>query len=394
MVMREVQLSNSTSFNSMTNCIQPPEVFRYAQGHTGHQSHMPHEVESSPENYAHTPGSTAVDLTFSPWLMDVPTFTSPLSRTSSLSGSEYVSTPPAYPEQSSMYHLVDQTLPPAANYIARDSQYVSNQEFGWQPNFSGNGARRSQPHLPQHPISSWQPYDYVAPSLPPNLGYLAPPYMSNIPSSAPQVGLAYHCKPESADATVRPSDASTPSSSSSSNNSDSDSDDSEYEESDSNSGQRKGSRSNSGPHHSKPHVIKLGPWNSIMDPYSQPSARHYICPMVEIGCPRRFARPEHLRRHVNTVHGDKRDHRCKVPKCATKAFSRSDNLRDHYWSHLERGGRVGKNEKMGLAELKQILGPKEKKLIKKLKKRLAETQSKQRSAEQKVRQKPQFRSKL
>jgi hypothetical protein len=392
--MREVQLPNSTSFDSMTNYTQSSGVFRYAHGHTDHQSYVSHEVESSHENYVHTPGSTDVDLTFSPWLMDVPTFTSPLSRTPSLSGSEYVSTPPAYSEPSSMYHLMDQALPPSANYLARDSQYVSNQELGWQSNLSGDGASRSQQHLQQHHIPSWQSYDYVAVSLPPSLGYLAPPYMNNIPSSAQRAVLAYHCKPESADATVRTSDVSTPPSSSSSNNSDSDSDDSEYEESDSNSGQRKDSRPNSGPHHSKPHVIKLGPWNSIMGPYSQPSARHYVCPMVEIGCPRRFARPEHLRRHVNTVHGNKRDHRCKVPKCATKAFSRSDNLRDHYWSHLERGGRVGKNEKMSLAELKQILGPKEKKLIKKLKKRLAETQSKRRSAEQQVRQRPQFRSKL
>jgi hypothetical protein len=384
--MREVRLPHSNFFNNMTNYTQSPGAFRYAQENADHQSHMSHEAESSHENYTHTPGSAAADLAFSPWLMDVPNFTSPLSRTSSLSSSEYVSTPPAYPESTSMFHLMDQALPHSSNYMARGSQYVNDHELGWQPHVSGGDVCRSQQHLPHHPVSSWQPYGYVAPSLPTNLDYIASPYMSNVPSSAPQVVLAYHCKPESADATVKPSDVSTPSSS----NSDSDSDDSAYEESTSSSGQRRGSRSNSGPNHSKPHVIKLGPWHNIMDPYSHPPARHYACPRVDLGCVRRFARPEHLRRHINTVHGDKRDHRCKVPKCATKPFSRSDNLRDHYWSHLERGGRTGKNDKMSLSELKEILGPKERKLIKKLKLRLAETLSKQRS----TRQRPQFRSKL
>jgi hypothetical protein len=49
-----------------------------------------------------------------------------------------------------------------------------------------------------------------------------------------------------------------------------------------------------------------------------------------------------------------------------KRFSRGDNLRDHYWTHLSRGGRAGVNKKMTLEELKVILGPKEKKLIRRL----------------------------
>ncbi|KAI0604604.1 hypothetical protein TUN205_11149 [Pyrenophora tritici-repentis] len=51
-------------------------------------------------------------------------------------------------------------------------------------------------------------------------------------------------------------------------------------------------------------------------------------------------------------------------------FSRGDNLREHYWTHVERGGRGGKNRKMGFPELKAILGPKEKQLAKRLKRKL------------------------
>ena len=41
-------------------------------------------------------------------------------------------------------------------------------------------------------------------------------------------------------------------------------------------------------------------------------------------------------------------------------------MRDHYWTHLDRGGRQGKNRKFAFAELKKLLGPKEKKLIRRL----------------------------
>jgi hypothetical protein len=60
-----------------------------------------------------------------------------------------------------------------------------------------------------------------------------------------------------------------------------------------------------------------------------------------------------------------------------RLFSRGDNLRDHYWTHVNRGGRAGKNIKMSLTELKTILGPKEKLLVKRLKMKLHNNQAKQ-----------------
>ncbi|RAR15496.1 MSN2-like protein [Stemphylium lycopersici] len=127
-------------------------------------------------------------------------------------------------------------------------------------------------------------------------------------------------------------------------------------------------------------VMKLGKWSTM--PCSFPSAsepRPYVCHLEDKDhpgnpCPKRFVRPEHLRRHVRTVHSAVRDHGCKV---CPRHFSRGDNLRDHYWTHLQRGGRKGKNDKMSLPELKAFLGPKEKLLVNHLQRKLHNTQKKQ-----------------
>jgi hypothetical protein len=73
-------------------------------------------------------------------------------------------------------------------------------------------------------------------------------------------------------------------------------------------------------------------------------------------CGRSFARIEHLRRHMTTVHSGSRT-ACKVPLCR-KSFSRRDNLYDHYWTHVDLG-RPGRNRKLSLRVLKEILGSKD-----------------------------------
>ncbi|KAF2022669.1 hypothetical protein EK21DRAFT_82747 [Setomelanomma holmii] len=88
-------------------------------------------------------------------------------------------------------------------------------------------------------------------------------------------------------------------------------------------------------------------------------------------CTASFNRPEHLRRHVKTLHGEGKVYCCKVPSCE-RAFSRLDNFQDHYWTHVEKGGRAGKNKKLSFSILKDILGPNEKVLVGKLRKRLIE----------------------
>jgi hypothetical protein len=123
------------------------------------------------------------------------------------------------------------------------------------------------------------------------------------------------------------------------------------------------------------------PWSITMGKVAQSEPRIHACPMSGEKdahgrvCKQRFARPEHSRRHVQTVHSSVRPYCCKVPQCAG-AFSRKDNLRQHYWTHLERGGRIGKNNKMSLEELRVILGPKERKLLTWLRVTLARDQKK------------------
>jgi hypothetical protein len=377
MVLRRVQLLSSNSANDMTDYTFPSGVFRCVQGHADQYPHPIQGIDSSQDNYAHTPPATSAELAFPPWLMDMPHYTGSLSRTSSLSGSEYISTPPAYTESSHMYHLMDQALPHPANYMARDSQY-SNQELHWQPHLSSGGAHSSQQPLSRFAQSAWQPSDYTAPTFPSHMDYYASPHLDNTPTLLSPSGSACDLRQQSFDeATVKPSETN-------SSEFDSDSEDSSDESSSSYS-QRSGSRLDSGSHQRNPTVapvLRLGRWSTIGDPYSHPPQRHYVCLIAaksgerDRRCNRRFARPEHLRRHTNTVHSPLRPHCCKVPNCG-KAFSRSDNLRDHYWTHIERGGRTGKNDKMSILELREILGRGEKRLFKKLKKRLADEQFKQ-----------------
>ncbi|OAL07186.1 hypothetical protein IQ06DRAFT_8433 [Phaeosphaeriaceae sp. SRC1lsM3a] len=139
-----------------------------------------------------------------------------------------------------------------------------------------------------------------------------------------------------------------------------DSDDSESESSESESSESESSESeSSGSDTSIPKYCKAA-FRVI------PSVKPYL-PSYKCHCDRRFVRPEHFRRHLRTVHGDQRDYHCKVCR---RAFSRSDNLKDHYWTHVKRGGRRGKNKKYSIEELRAILGSKEKALIRKLKAKL------------------------
>lgn len=102
--------------------------------------------------------------------------------------------------------------------------------------------------------------------------------------------------------------------------------------------------------------------------------RHYTCPFsgnVDSKgplCDHHFSRPEHLSRHIRTVHGTKH-HVCKVPQCQ-RGFTRSDNLRDHYWTHIFSRRRIGRNAKMTLQQLNLILGPEERELVLKLRGKL------------------------
>jgi hypothetical protein len=93
------------------------------------------------------------------------------------------------------------------------------------------------------------------------------------------------------------------------------------------------------------------------------------CPIEMLGgeCGQSFARVEHLRRHIKSVHSGF-SVSCKVPRC-TKSFSRSDNLYDHYCTHVD-AEKPGRNRRLSTYELGQILGPQDGSIFRILKRKM------------------------
>ncbi|KAI0066659.1 hypothetical protein BV25DRAFT_1796678 [Artomyces pyxidatus] len=62
----------------------------------------------------------------------------------------------------------------------------------------------------------------------------------------------------------------------------------------------------------------------------QKNTRGYMCYVDD--CKKCFARGEHLKRHVRSIHTNEKPHKCPVPGCG-KDFSRHDNLGQHMRVH-------------------------------------------------------------
>ncbi|KAF2827845.1 hypothetical protein CC86DRAFT_438663 [Ophiobolus disseminans] len=277
-----------------------------------------------------------------------------------------------------MYHQTSQPQLLPRNFVSRDPSYIDDFQHNWPQQFAGADALAQQ-----QPLPVWVRSSYGSQSLPFMDNY-GRPYQTNAMSPFVQSSLVGSTVRRASDSALF---RSWDTESSSSNGSDSDSDNSGSEHDGSRDTGRESSCSTSNSKDEGPPrgvVLKLGKWPNRANLITTPEQRLYACP-IPIGnkadghvCGTRFARPEHLRRHVNSVHSVEKLYGCKVPSCC-RFFSRGDNLRYHYWTHLERGGRSGTNEKMQLEQLKAILGPKEKKLIKKLKLTLIEHQRKMRA---------------
>ncbi|KAI2480005.1 hypothetical protein Ptr902_08186 [Pyrenophora tritici-repentis] len=325
-------------------------------------------------NPHHSMISSAPVDAFDPWVLEGPPCGSPLSTASSIGHSECVPTPPY--DGVAMYEPYFHDIPdPSVGH----TPWKSEPEQLWRPNYTeptawcsqsyvlSYHANPTQDQLPVQPMHSYMPlprnsaYDsYVVHTD----GFVAPyePLTTARADSMPFRFRSTNIKPEST--SNRENDSQ----------SDSGSDDSDNDD----SASQKSSASTKKDTRAARNVMNLGKWaNNVIDLYNNTAQqRLYECPMHVSGsqskavpCQRSFVRPEHLRRHVKTVHSKERLYMCKVPDCH-RPFSRGDNLREHYWTHVERGGRGGKNRKMGFPELKAILGPKEKQLAKRLKRKL------------------------
>jgi len=66
----------------------------------------------------------------------------------------------------------------------------------------------------------------------------------------------------------------------------------------------------------------------------QKNMRMYKCTVD--GCNKCFARGEHLKRHLRSIHTNEKPHKCPVEGCG-KDFSRHDNLGQHMRVHKGQG---------------------------------------------------------
>jgi len=66
----------------------------------------------------------------------------------------------------------------------------------------------------------------------------------------------------------------------------------------------------------------------------QKNMRMYRCTVG--GCYKCFARGEHLKRHVRSIHTNEKPHKCPIEGCG-KDFSRHDNLGQHMRVHKGQG---------------------------------------------------------
>ncbi|RAR08935.1 c2h2 type conidiation transcription factor [Stemphylium lycopersici] len=306
---------------------------------------------------------------FDPWMLEPPPCASPMSTSSSISHPESVSTPPytglpIYDAVHTAFHHMGDT-PAGQNTWANEAEPV------WRPSYPEPTAWDSQTFvLPCHGGPSYEQRPLQS----------TPSFLTQPNMSASTQYMAYHTSLQdmhhSTAQSVGPATIKVESHSKKGDENDDQSDsESEFSDSDDDCSSNKWSSSASKGVRGKSNVFRLDNFPGIMDPmHTTLSQRAYECPLVngpkaEGACRKRFNRPEHLRRHMRTVHTDVRDYICQVPGC-NRPFSRSDNLREHYWTHLSRGGRQGKNRKMSFQEIRKILGPKQKQLLRRLKTKL------------------------
>lgn len=332
--------------------------------------------DDMPQEILNFPVTMVSESSLDPWLMEMPGTASPGSSRLSTSPSQDISTPssdgfysPSYPEQLQLpsYHFVEQPQPLRA-YSTSHPNWVSNGE-NWERNYAEREIWAAQPFVTR----PWLPNTYES---------YASTHMTtghaSVNNSAPTFytyAAASHFQSPEVIETAAISEARC----FSADLETCEEEDSSDEESEHTHCESSASRSKPKTMPSRPHIDR---WSVSIPNIQQSETRGHLCNIP--GCKRAFVRPEHLRRHVRSKHLAERIFPCKIPDCMTAKFTRGDNLRDHYWTHLDRGGRAGKNKKYTLLELREFLGPKEKKLVRRLREKLRQHLEKEKLKKQQV----------
>ena len=368
----------------------PP--FRFASSSSATPDSRQHSFDETPyfgtvsQDVSNFPASRVTKSSVEPWLMTIAT-ASPASSRLSMSPSQGIATPPSagccsppYPGQLQLppYQLSEQPHSVRPRSTSH-SDWVSYGE-DWERTYIEGDLWSAQPDVAQ-PWDLTSYTSYPSPHAAPDdaqtsSGALQPyPYPMQAELSAPGILQLKEFVSDLGEriGTVSLDDKRTQDEDEGSSDGKSD-----WDGESSNSSQSGGpsSRSRSGAQSPRPHNTKFSVPISVIQ---QQESRGYLCEVP--GCDSSFLRPEHLRRHVKSKHCETRPYICKISGCSTP-FSRGDNLRDHYWTHLDRGGRKGKNRKFAFAELKELLGPKEKKLIRRLRQKQRQHEEKEKLKKQ------------
>ncbi|KAF9695629.1 hypothetical protein EKO04_006613 [Ascochyta lentis] len=351
-------------FRSAPNGPTTPDPHQHTFDESSFFSAAPQEVFSGP-------ASRGAEGPLETWLMEMPPSTSPGSSRMSMSPSQGIATPPSdsfysppYPEHPQLYtyELLEQPQPLRTGSTSHP-EWVDN-AGNWQQSYSEGDNWSTQPFVAQ----PWTPSSYDG-SAPPHVTS-SHTYASNA-ALTPFMYPAHDQFPTPEIAQTNPAVAISGDALEDEglrDDEDTSDGDSDWNEEESDYGHAgdlsSGSRSRANTRSSR---IQVDRWAVPVNCIQQADTRSWKCDIPD--CNTSFQRPEHLRRHVRSKHTDFKPYICKIPEC-TKPFSRGDNLGDHYWTHLQRGGRAGVNKKMTLSEIKLVLGPREKKVIRKLREKL------------------------
>ncbi|KNG52795.1 c2h2 type conidiation transcription factor [Stemphylium lycopersici] len=314
------------------------------------------------------------------WMAKPPAYASLMSKSSPISHPENVSTPTD--TGLLMYHLHQPIFHQFGDTLAGQSPWANGSKPLWPPSHPGPTVWGSQTFVPPyHDGSSYEQHPLQSKS-----SFLTQPNVSASTQCMP-----YHTSLQNMDNSKAQSRGSATVKIENPSIKGDDSDDqidseSELSGSDDDCSSTKSSSSELKGARRKMNAFGPDNFPGIMEPVDTILSQSvYECALMKSSkangiCRKRFTRPEHLRRHMKTVHTDEKDYVCLVPDCERR-FSRRDNLDHHYWTHLSPGGKMSKNKKMSFEEIRNILNPKQKQLLQRLKMKLKNQKKKNRIKE-------------